>query len=335
MEAGFFADVEEQGGCLEKVFVGIDVSKARLDVGVLPEDVRWAFPNDGPGIAELVSRLSALAPVVVVLEATGGYEVPIATELYLAGVRVVVINPRHVRDFAKSIGRLAKTDAIDAGLLARYGEAVKPEVRPLPDEQTMELSELLARRRQLVDMLTAEKNRLKMARRRAVKKDIAAVISFLEKRLGNVDDDLQLKIKETPIWREKDQLIQSVAGVGKVLSMTLLAELPELGRLDRKKIAALVGVAPMNQDSGMQRGKRITWGGRAHVRTVLYMAAMVARRCNPTIKAFSDRLADEGKPKKVVIVACMRKLLIILNAMIRTKTPWREIGEPITPALTA
>jgi transposase len=304
------------------LFVGIDVSKASLDVAVHPTKEDWTVSNDPAGLQELLPRLQALQPQIIVLEATGGYETLLVAALLAGGLPVAVVNPRQVRDFAKSIGRLAKTDRIDAHVLARFATAVELKVRPLPDAQLQELSDLLARRRQVVEMLTAEKNRFKMARG-PVQADIREHIAWLERKLDQLDDELRQRLRSSPVWREKEDLLRSVPGVGPVLSVTLLAELPELGQLDRKQIAALVGVAPLNRDSGQHQGKRMVWGGRAAVRSALYMGTLVATRHNPVIKRFYERLLAAGKARKVALVACMHKLLIILNAMIKHRTPWR------------
>jgi len=299
-------------------FVGIDVAKATLDLALEPGGEVWSVTNDGAGVQELVSRLVPLAPTLIVLEATGGFEAAAVAAIASAGLPVVVANPRQVRDFAKACGRLAKTDAIDARILARFAERVRPAPRPLPTEAAQLLDALLTRRRQLVEMLTAETNRLGLARG-PVRRDIR----WLERRLGDVDGELAAAIQASPVWRAKDDLLQSVPGVGRVLSLTLLAELPELGRLSRREIAALVGVAPLNRDSGQRRGKRLVWGGRAPVRAVLYMGALAATRANPVIRGFYERLRTSGKPFKVALTACMRKLLTILNAMVRHDTRWR------------
>jgi len=304
------------------LFVGIDVSKASLDVAVHPTKEDWTVSNDPAGLQELLPRLQALQPQIIVLEATGGYETLLVAALLAGGLPVAVVNPRQVRDFAKSIGRLAKTDRIDAHVLARFATAVELKVRPLPDAQLQELSDLLARRRQVVEMLTAEKNRFKMARG-PVQADIREHIAWLERKLDQLDDELRQRLRSSPVWRGKEDLLRSVPGVGPVLSVTLLAELPELGQLDRKQIAALVGVAPLNRDSGQHQGKRMVWGGRAAVRSALYMGTLVATRHNPVIKRFYERLLAAGKARKVALVACMHKLLIILNAMIKHRTPWR------------
>lgn len=305
------------------VFVGIDVSKDRLDVALRPMPDRWAVVNDQSGIARLVARLRSQAPMLIVLEATGGLEIPLTSELAAAGLPVVVVNPRQVRDFAKATGRLAKTDTLDASVLAQFAEAVRPALRPLPDAQTQALSALLTRRRQLIEMCTAEKNRLGTAPA-PVRKGIRAHITWLEGRLADLDEELAQTIRESPLWRDKDDLLQSTPGVGPVLARTLLAGLPELGTLTRQQIAALVGIAPLNRDSGTFRGTRRVWGGRAHVRAALYMSALVATRFNPVIRVFYQRLCAAGKAKKVALTACMRKLLTILNAMLKHQTPWRK-----------
>ncbi len=305
--------------------VGIDVSKGTLDVQVRPTDARWTVANDDAGIRALVAQLQTAAPAQIVIEATGGYELAIVSALAAAGLPVIVVNPRAVRDFARATGQLAKTDQLDAGILARFAEQVQPEIRPLADAEQQELDALLTRRRQLIEMLTAEKNRLQqvfVARGSRVKKSLTAHIAYLTRELGRAETDLAALVRQSPIWRERDDLLQSAPGVGPVLSLTILAALPELGRLDRKAIAALVGVAPLNRDSGLFRGKRMIHGGRAPVRTALYMGALVATRHNPVIKAFYQRLLAAGKPKKVALTACMRKLLIILNAMVRQQAPW-------------
>ena len=304
-----------------EAFVGIDVSKAMLDVGVLPQEKFWSSANDDAGRTELVARLREVAPTLIVLEATGGYEAVIAAQLAAAGLPVVVVNPRQVRDFAKACGKLAKTDRIDARILALYAKTMRPEVRPLKDEQSRELDALFIRRRQIVDMLTMEKNRLGMAAKR-VRKGLQAHITWLEKRVDEVDGELKALIETSPVWRAKDEILQSAKGIGPVASLALLSQLPELGQLDRKKISALVGIAPLNNDSGTFKGRRSIWGGRSAVRPPLYMATLAAIRCNPVIKAFHARLKAAGKKSKVAIVACMRKLLTILNAMIKTMTPW-------------
>jgi transposase len=303
------------------VFVGIDVSKAQLDVALRPEG-GFQVPHTEVGIGQLVERLQQVGPLSIVLEATGGLEVPLTGALAAAGLPVVVVNPRQIRDFAKASGKLAKTDALDAQLLAHFAAVMRPTPRPLPDEQAHTLAAVLARRRQLIEMLVAEKNRLAGARA-AIRKSLQAHITWLEQALAQTDTDLTQAIRQSPMWREKDDVLRSTPGVGPVLSTTLLANLPELGTLTRKQIAALVGVAPLNRDSGTLRGKRTVWGGRAHVRTALYMGTLVATRFNPVIKTFYQRLCAAGKAKKVALTACMRKLLTILNAMVKHRTPWQ------------
>jgi transposase len=303
-------------------FVGIDVSKAQLDVSVRPGGELTRHANDEAAISELVAKLVGLSPTLTVLEATGGYEAPVVAALVVAGVTVAVVNPRQVRDFAKATGTLAKTDAIDAAVLARFAEVVRPEARPIDDEQTSELAAMVNRRRQLIDMLTAETNRMRACRTDRLRKSIYEHVAWLRRQIRDVDSDLDTKLRSMPLWREKEDLLRSVPGVGPVLSRTLLAELPELGTIDRGKIAALVGVAPLNRDSGTMRGKRTIWGGRASVRAVLYMATLAATRRNPVIRAIYERLVAAGKAKKVALVACMRKLLLTLNAMLRDRRAW-------------
>jgi transposase len=306
-----------------ELFVGIDVSKAVLDVAVTPAGDGWSVPNSAEGVQQLVAKLRELSPKLVILEATGGLERRAIAALAGASLPVIAVNPRQVRDFAKATGKLAKTDAIDAAVLAHFADRIRPEVRPLKDEQTQELEALVVRRRQVVDMITAEKNRLAAAPpSKTVRTAIGRTIKWLQKQLEEVDNDLDSSVRGSPVWREKEDLLRSVPGVGKVLSRTLLSLLPELGTLGKKQLSALVGVAPLNRDSGTQRGRRFVWGGRAHVRAVLYMSALAATRFNPTIRAFHARLVAAGKLPKVALVACMRKLLTILNAMVRTKTPW-------------
>ena len=306
------------------LFVGIDVSKSRLDVAVRPTGDQWSTTNDEVGINHLVVQVAGLKPTLIVLEATGGLQEAVAIALAVAGMAVAVVNPRQARDFAKATGKLAKTDKIDAQALAHFGEAVRPEPRVLPNEQAQVMTAMLTRRRQVIEMRTAERNRLGSTRG-PVRKRIESHIEWLQSELADLDKDLTKEIHESPIWREKDSLYQSVKGVGPVTSMTLLCALPELGKLNRKEIAALVGVAPLNCDSGSKRGKRAIWGGRAQVRAALYMAALAASRFNPVIKEFYGRLCKAGKLHKVALTACMHKLIIILNAIARTKTPWRVI----------
>jgi transposase len=309
---------------MDQVYVGIDVSKDTLDVASHAHNKQWQFSNDASGIQHLVDTLKKLAPELVVVEATGGYENGAAFTLQKAGIRCAVVNPREVRDFAKATKKLAKTDTIDARVLAHFAAAIKPDPRPLPDDAAQEQDALLTRRRQLTEMLTAEKNRLHLAQP-PVRKSIQNLIAVLEKELQKIDSDLQGRIKQNPIQRENDNLLQSVPGVGPHVSSTLLIELPELGTLNRKQIAALVGVAPLNHDSGSRRGKRGTWGGRPQVRSALYMSALVASKHNPLINQFYSRLCETGKAKKVALVACMRKLLTILNSMLKHRLPWAYI----------
>jgi transposase len=304
------------------VFVGVDISKASLDVAVLPSGELWQVANEPSQISQCSKRLAELSPRLIVMEATGGLEMPVAAAVSRAGLPVVVVNPRQVREFARATGQLAKTDKIDAVTLALFGERIRPEVRPLPDEVAQALDALLARRRQLVLMLAEEKTRLQQARTREIRGGIQRHIHWLEREIRDVDQGLSDSVRQSPLWRAKDNLIRSVPGVGRIMSLTALAELPELGRLNGKQIAALVGVAPHPADSGTHRGKRIVWGGRASVRHVLYMATLSACRFNPVIRAYYQRLLTSGKPPKVVIVACMRKLLIVLNAIVRDGLPW-------------
>jgi len=303
-------------------YVGIDVAKAHLDVAVRPGDKHWQVANDELDIGTLVTRLKTLQPELVVLEATGGFERTVTAALAAAGLSVAVVNPRQVRDFAKATGKLAKTDKLDAQTLAHFAEAVRPTPRPLPDEQAQELAATLERRHQLIVMLTAEKNRWHLATG-ALRERIQTHITWLETELAAIDHDLDQTIRQSDLWRERDALLQSVPGIGPVVSFTLLAELPELGTLTRQQLAGLVGVAPLNCDSGARRGTRRVWGGRSRVRTALYMATLVASRYNPVIKEFYERLLQAGKPKKVALTACMRKLLTILNAMLQHGTSWK------------
>lgn len=307
------------------MFVGIDVAKRELVVAIQPAGGRWAVVNDQVGVRALVERLRGEAPTLIVLEATGGYEHLCVAALAAAGLPVVVANPYQVREFARATGQGAKTDAIDAEMLALFAERVRPAVRVLPDADAHALEALLARRRQLLEMLHAEHNRLGQVAGRGkqpIKKSLTAHIAFLEREVKRTDTELGTRVQRSPAWRERDDLLQSVPGVGPVLSRTLVGELPELGRLSRREIAKLVGVAPLNRDSGTFRGRRYVQGGRASVRAVLYMAALSASRRNPTIHAFYSRLVASGKPKKLALVACMRKLLTILNTMVRFGRHW-------------
>lgn len=305
-----------------EIFVGVDVSNARLDVAVRPSGDRLTVRHDEPGIASLITRLQAWQPTAVVLEATGDLECTVVSALAAAGLPVHVVNPRQVRDFARATGRLAKTDALDAQILAQFGEVLRPTPRSLPDEATQALSAELARRRQLLEMLIAEKQRHSQAAAR-LKPGIATPIAWLTAALQRVDAALTLAIRQSPVWREQDDLLQSMPGVGPGLSRTRLAELPERGTLPSKQLAALVGIAPLNRDSGTRRGTRTSWGGRAVVRTALYMAALAATKWSPVIKVFYHQLLARGKAKNAALVACMHKLLIILNAMVKQRTPWR------------
>ncbi len=302
-------------------FVGIDVSKATLDVAIGDAEP-FQVPNSREGIDRLLARLRSHAVALIVLEATGGLEALAAAALAAAGLPVAVINPRPARDFAKATGRLAKTDAIDATVLVAFGRGVRPEPRPLPDEATRELDALLDRRRQLVGMRTMEQNRLSGGVPAKVRRDLEAHLGWLDRHIAAVDKELEDRIRSSPIWREKDDLLRSIKGIGPVVSRALLAAVPELGRLDRRRIAALVGLAPMADDSGQHRGARRIQGGRSYVRSVLYMAALAARRHNPALRAFGDRLAAAGKRPKVVVAAVARKLLVIANAILRSGRPW-------------
>jgi len=305
-------------------FVGIDVSKQQLDIAVRPSGESWTVAHEEASLSALVARLRGLAPTLIVLEATGGWEVPVTGALAAAALPVAVVNPRQVRDFARSTGLLAKTDRLDAQLLAQFAEVVRPAPRPLPDAQAQELTALLQRRRQLVEMLTAEKNRLPLAARR-IRPQLQAHIAWLHQQIAQFDEDLRQLIRSSPLWREKDDLLRSTPGVGPVLATTLVAALPELGTLSRRQIAALVGVAPLNRDSGTLRGRRTVWGGRAQVRAVLYMSTVVAVRHNPVLIAFYQRLRAAGKAPKLALTACMRKLLTILNAMLKHHRRWAPV----------
>ena len=315
----------------EVTYVGVDVAKAQLDVAVRPTGDRWEVSRDEAGVHQLVSCLKALEPVMVLLEASGGLELPVVAALAAEAVPVVVVNPRQVRDFARATGKLAKTDALDAAVLAHFAEAVRPPVRPLRDAETQVLNSLAARRHQVMTMLVSEKNRLSAATTVAVRPRIEVHIAWLERELDDLDKDLRQTLRQSSVWREKDDLLRTVPGVGEQLSLTLLAYLPELGTLDRRQIAALVGVAPFNRDSGSLRGKRTVWGGRSRVRGALYMGALTASRFNPVIRDFYQRLLACGKPKKLALTACMRKLLVILNSMLKHRSSWRDV----TPKVVA
>lgn len=308
------------------IFVGIDVSKSWLDIAIHESEINWRAENEDAGISSLVKRLKKMQPTLIVLEATGGYEMQLVAELVHAKLPVVVTNPRKVRAFARSTGKLAKTDKLDAKLLAHFAAAIRPTIRPMPSDEEEQLTGLLVRRRQLVDMLIVEKNRLHTVRP-ALREDIREHLTWLQAKLSKLDEEIDRFLKSSSLWIEKDAILRSTPGVGRVTSCTLLAMLPELGTLNRQEIAALVGVAPVNKDSGRKQGKRRVYGGRATVRSVLYMAAMAAKRYNPRIKKFYEELLCRGKEKMVALTACMRKLIVILNAMIRTNQPWHL--EPI------
>lgn len=313
------------------MYLGIDVSKATLQVAERSGAKSFEVSNDETGFKELSRRLKRLQPQLIVLEATGGYEREVVLWLGAEGFPVAVVNPRQVRDFAKALGKLAKTDAIDAAVLARFAEVIQPQAQPPKAAEVAELQELVVRRRQLVGMLTAERNRRQQARTAKVQRAIDESIHWLKKQLADLDGDIDNKLRSSDLWKADIDLLSSVPSVGPVLSMTLVSDLPELGTLNRKQIAALVGVAPLNRDSGQFRGQRTTWGGRGNVRAALYMAALVGTRHNPLLRALYARLVARGKPKKLAIVACMRKLLTVLNAIAKSRKPWQE---PATPALS-
>jgi transposase len=304
------------------LFIGIDVAKDHLDVHILPTGEAFRLPHDGPGLTTLLDRVRPLAPTLLVLEATGGYEIPVAATLAGAGLPLAVVNPRQVRDFARATGQLAKTDPLDAHVIARFAQAVRPTPRPVPDEQARALGELVARRRQLVDMLGAELNRRRLLREPRVRRQLDAHIGWLEAALRRLDHDLTTLLRATPAWREAEDLLRSVPGIGPITATTLIASLPELGRLDRRRIAALVGLAPFARDSGAFRGRRMITAGRAPIRKVLFMATLTAIQHNPAIAAFYRRLVATGRPGKVALTAAMRKLLTILNAILRDRRPW-------------
>jgi len=307
-----------------EVYVGIDVAKAHLDVAVSGQAKCERYSNDDGGIAKLVERLRSIRVALVVLEATGGYQRKALAELLAAGLPGVAVNPRQVRDFARALGTLEKTDEIDAKVLALFAERIQPKSRPAPDPATQDFQDLLARRRQLMEMLVAERNRLHQAAAKIVRRNIEAHVDWLKKQLRDTDKDLEDRLRDCPAWNPRVEVLESVPGVGRITSMTLLSELPELGTLDRKQIAKLAGLAPLNRDSGTRRGQRAIWGGRATVRTSLYMAALVATRFNPVIRAFYSRLLARGKAKKVALIAAMRKLLTILNAKLRDHARERQ-----------
>jgi transposase len=306
-----------------QTYIGIDVSKALLEVAAHESSYQFRCPNNPSAFAALIAELIPLRPALIVLEATGGWETRVTAALHAAGLPVVVINPRQVRDFARAAGQLAKTDRLDARVLAHFAAALKPPLRPLQSQQEQELDALSGRRRQLVDMLTAEKNRHGAAASDTVREEIKEHIDWLEERIDELDQQLQGLLKCSPVWRRKDDILQSVPGIGPVVSVSLLAELPELGTLNRHQISKLVGVAPLNRDSGPQRGTRHIYGGRARVRSILYMATLSATRFNPVIKDFYQRLLAKHKPFKVAITACMRRLLVIINVMLRDSLRWK------------
>ena len=308
---------------MDAIVIGIDVSKDRLDVAVRPTGETFRVSRDAEGLDAVLARLSPLRPAAVAVEATGGYEAVVAATLGAAGLAVVVVNPAQVRSFAQALNRRAKTDPIDAGVIAHFVEATKPQVRPLPDDQTRLLADLVARRRQIVQMMVAERQRQKRLTEKRLQKSIARLLAALQKELSSLETDIDDAVRGSPAWRDKEDLLASVPGIGKTIARTLLAELPELGSLDRRKIAALVGLAPWTRQSGQWRGKSFIGGGRAPVRAALFMGAMVAARHNPEIKTFRDRLVQAGKPKLVALVATARKLLTILNAILRDQQPWR------------
>lgn len=309
---------------MERMYVGIDVAKDRLDVHIRPSGEVFTVARDGEGLAALTARLGELAPQLVVLEATGGFEVTVASALAAAQLPLAVVNPRQIRDFARATGKLAKTDALDAAAIAHFAEAVRPQPRPVADEQVRALGELVSRRRQVVEMIVAETHRRRQLSQRRLLKRLDRHLAMLQRELTEIEAELGDAIRGTPAWQENEDLLKSVPGIGNATARTVLAELPELGTLGRKQIAALVGLAPFNRDSGTMRGKRTIWGGRASVRTALYMATLVASRRNPPIAAMYRRLRDAGKPAKLALTACMRKLLTILNAILRDRTPWQS-----------
>ena len=309
---------------MDAIVVGIDVSKERLDVAVRPTGETFVVSRDAEGLDALIAKLTPLAPVAVAVEATGGYETVVAASLAAAGLAVVVVNPAQVRSFAQALGKRAKTDPLDAGVIAHFVEATRPQIRPLPDEETRLLADLVARRRQIVAMIVAERQRQKRLTNRRLQKSIARLLAALQNELSSLERDIDETVRGSPAWREKEDLLASVPGVGKTIARTLIAELPELGTLDRRKVAALVGLAPWTRQSGKWKGKSCIGGGRADVRSALFLGAMVAARRNPDLKAFRDRLVAAGKPKLVALVATARKLLTILNAILRDQKPWRQ-----------
>lgn len=310
---------------MKKVFIGIDIAKDTIDIHVLPSGESWTIGTTQTELTKTVDRLSALKPTNIVMEATGGYESRLAALLATSGLPVAVINPRQVRDFARSMGTLAKTDAIDARVIALFAERIQPECRPIPTEDEHALKEILTRYRQLIDMRTAELNRRQQIRSKPVYKSITAIIESFNYEIGIIENEIDDRIKASPVWQTKNKLLQSVPGIGKTTASLLIATLPELGKLNRRQIASIVGLAPMNRDSGTFRGRRMITGGRAAIRAGLYMPILSAVRYNPKIKQFYDRLIAVGKLEKVALTACMRKLLTMLNAIIRENQPWTPI----------
>jgi transposase len=332
---GRVASPHSQGRVMEQApvspaFVGIDVAKDRLDVHVRPSGHAFAVTRDSEGLERLTSGLRDLAPALIVLEATGGFEITVAAALASASLPLAVVNPRQIRDFARATGRLAKTDALDAQIIALFADRVRPEPRPIADADSRALAELIARRRQVVEMIGMESNRFRQARNSRVQRTIKATLKTLEAQLAELDREISNTVRGSPVWRAADDLLTSVPGVGDVTARTLIADLPELGQLDRRRIAALVGVAPVNRDSGQMRGKRTIAGGRIEVRNVLYMATLSATRWNPVISQHYKSLVERGRPRKVALVACMRRLLGILNAIIRTKAPWQDASTMVS-----
>jgi transposase len=305
------------------MFVGIDVAKDRLDVHLRPTAEAFAVARNGEGLPSLVARLAALRPALIVLEATGGFEITVAAALAGAGLPLVVVNPRQIRDFARATGRLAKTDSLDAAAIALFAERIRPQPKAVPDQAARRLAELVTRRQQIIEMIGAESNRRRQARNQRLAKRLDAHLGWLQKELTGIETDLDQAVRESPVWRDKEDLLKSVPGIGSTTARTLLAQLPELGALDRRRIAALVGVAPINRDSGCFRGRRMIAAGRSAVRNVLYMAILAASRYNDKIKAIYQRLVTAGRPKKLALVAAMRKLLTILNAILRDRIPWQ------------
>jgi transposase len=305
----------------QEIYIGVDISKENLDIALNTVKEKWRMSNDPAGIKKAIELIRRKSPVLVVFEATGGLELPFWQALTEVGIKAAPVNPRQIRDFAKAKGILAKTDNIDAQVIAQYGQAMQPKSQVFPD--TQELKEMIARRSQIIEMITAEKNRLKAARRPKIQQDIKINIEWLKSRLDGVDKDLEKAIKSNPEWRQKYELLESAPGIGNTTAISLVAGFTELGKLNRHQIAALAGVAPFNRDSGTMRGKRMVWGGRPRIRCALYMATLVATRCNPVIRKFYQRLCGQGKAKKVALTACMRKLLLILNSMLKHNTSWR------------